>query len=81
MAVNWARGLWGLARALVGADQVEPEVRERRLDVCTECPELVLGAPLVTTESLVRRARCGACGCYVVPKAGLASESCPQGRW
>ena len=41
---------------------------EARLTVCNTCPHRVEG-------------RCSLCGCFIVPKAKLLSEKCPDGRW
>ena len=62
-----------LVRAVVrhaanGFAWVPADVLGQRLAVCASC-EFHDGG------------RCGKCGCFVVPKAKMASESCPAGKW
>jgi len=43
-------------------------VVEKRLSLCSDCPEKKGG-------------RCQVCGCFVRLKAGLVSASCPLKKW
>lgn len=51
---------------------VHPQVKEARLQVCRQCPQLYiwLGLP-----------RCRICSCFMNVKAKLAPFSCPLGYW
>lgn len=59
-----------VAAALANGEQVavSADVRTRRKLVCAFCPANVGG-------------RCRDCGCFVVAKAMLATETCPRGKW
>lgn len=48
----------------------EPEVAQKRLDVCLECPSLTK----VTKQ-------CKECGCFVVAKTKFKTQKCPIGKW
>lgn len=72
---RWARS---------GFVRTDPQVYQRRLAACLRCDQLaepprsVLAA--IAAPGAGDRAEgkvCGACGCFVTRKAGLASESCP----
>jgi len=43
----------------------------------------VLDQRIMTCKSchLMIDNRCNSCGCYIVAKAGFASEKCPEGKW
>lgn len=41
---------------------------ENRIATCKQCSQLKLN-------------RCQSCGCYIVAKAGMDSEKCPEGKW
>ncbi len=51
-------------------EYVTEEEKNKRLDICKACPELV---KLTTT--------CKQCGCFMAAKAKLAEASCPLGKW
>lgn len=64
------------ARALITGSKltVSKEERNARINTCLKCehyspPTKFLGP------------RCSACGCFVKPKAALATEFCPHGKW
>jgi hypothetical protein len=67
-----AANLAGAAARFVasGLKTVTPEERERRLQICRDCPHF-------------RGGKCSLCGCIARWKARLASESCPDTppRW
>lgn len=48
---------------------VAPEVKGRRLKICSTCPQK-------TTLN-----RCRACGCFLGLKTSLKTEKCPIGKW
>ena len=55
--------------AHTGQVKAEEEIIHQRTRTCKACNFLLGGK------------RCKLCGCYVVPKAGLKAEKCPDGRW
>lgn len=72
---RWARS--GFVRS-------EPEVYERRLLACLGCDQLSSPPPGLLSRIAAPGPQdraggrvCGACGCPVTRKAGLATESCP----
>ncbi|MCF6474062.1 hypothetical protein FAF44_37615 [Nonomuraea sp. MG754425] len=74
--VNWAR---------TGFTHVDEETYQRRVTACERCPEL-RDAPqsparralyTIATLGLDDKSICGKCGCSVVRKARLTSETCP----
>lgn len=46
---------------------------QRRMDACFACPRV--------DRSLPQHPRCSACGCFLVLKASISTEQCPDGRW
>lgn len=44
------------------------EVREKRLEICNECPELLAGI-------------CKKCGCVMSAKTALENAYCPLRKW
>lgn len=50
-----------------GLKPVPPDVFERRLDICADCPDKF-------------HDKCGACGCPLAEKASWASEECGRGK-
>ena len=48
-----------------------PEIREKRVAICMDCPFLKKGIVF----------RCTACGCPIRSKTALASSECPKGKW
>lgn len=81
-----AHGAAGLVKSMVGADPAPPEVVASRLAVCAACEH---SHP---ADKPVEKRRCGklvdvlkpgspTCGCNVVRKTKLRSESCPLGKW
>ncbi|MGW2154513.1 hypothetical protein [Nonomuraea sp. NPDC001699] len=74
--VRWAR---------TGFTHVDDETLQRRMAACERCPEL-RNAPqspgrralyTIATLGLDDKSLCGKCGCAVVRKARLTSETCP----
>lgn len=68
------RGAVGLGKAAValttGRGRVGGDVFAERTAACRAC------------DSWVERTNsCGECGCFIGPKALVASESCPRGVW
>ncbi|MFC3808861.1 DUF6171 family protein [Terrabacter sp. MAHUQ-38] len=49
-------------------DLASEEVRDRRLDLCRRCPDLLAHT-------------CRRCGCYVEFRASLQDKKCPRGSW
>ena len=74
-----------LARwAKSGFVRADPQAYERRLAACLRCDQLAEPPRSVLAKIAAPGAGdradgkvCGACGCFVTRKAGLASESCP----
>lgn len=48
----------------------EPEVAQRRMEICIECPSLVQ-----LTKS------CKECGCFMTAKTKLKNVECPLKKW
>ncbi|ORF28254.1 hypothetical protein BHC45_06270 [Snodgrassella alvi] len=53
-----------------------------RLEICGNCTDLKrfhsivpLGTPATKGD------RCGKCNCYVIAKAALTNQKCPNGKW
>jgi hypothetical protein len=46
------------------------ELAEKRMDICTACPELIK----ITKQ-------CKKCGCVMTAKTKLKSAKCPIGNW
>jgi len=51
-----------------GLSEVPAAVLDSRLEICTLCDQ--------RTDD-----RCGACGCFLAAKAGMATSECPLGKW
>lgn len=51
-----------------------PEVTARRRAICAGCE-------FKKTIPVVNREVCGACGCLILSKTGLANAKCPKGKW
>ncbi len=67
--MHWiAKGVIGLAKATLGIDRADATTIARRNTLCSECPKLI------RTAGVLRR--CGVCGCIIVAKIRLASQSC-----
>lgn len=63
-----------LRRVLYGKPTGVPtETYQRRLDVCHGCPRI--------DRTLAHHPRCSVCNCFLVLKASISTESCPEGRW
>lgn len=52
-----------------GMQKVTEEEKQRRLNICQECPHIV------------NNSRCGKCGCVLNVKAGWSTSTCPIGKW
>lgn len=50
-------------------EYAEEEVASKRLDICKECPEIML------TQ------QCSQCGCFMPAKVKLLHATCPKGFW
>lgn len=66
MALTATRAMAGFAGS--GFKTTPPDVRQRRLQVCSTC-EHHTGV------------RCKICGCFTAAKSRLLQESCPIGKW
>lgn len=51
-------------------EKVPSEVKQKRLEICKSCPELIK----LTTQ-------CKKCGCFMDAKTTLPHASCPLGKW
>jgi hypothetical protein len=51
-------------------DQVPEEVKEKRFDICKECPFFIK-----------MTGTCKKCGCFMDAKTKLSEASCPVGKW
>lgn len=51
-------------------EHVSEEERNRRFEICKQCPELI---------TLTRQ--CKKCGCFMSAKTSLAAAECPIGKW
>lgn len=73
----------GLQAAGVPVDQAPPGVAARRLDVCRGCDQATRNEARVDRPSkgLTTFSRCKVCDCFLKPKAAIASEACPLGKW
>jgi hypothetical protein len=52
-----------------GQIKADEKIIEKRLSTCETCPYKMHGN------------RCKLCGCFIILKSGIISESCPDGRW
>jgi len=65
--------IWNLTKAITkyiasGGKNVSKEEYEKRLKECDTCP--------------VRKGNtCGACGCFLIAKAKMKTENCPNNFW
>ncbi|WP_084962899.1 hypothetical protein [Thermoactinospora rubra] len=84
-AVLLARAGKAVARwAASGFAQAPDEVFRQRRQACLTCEHLgppPPGLPSWMTRFGDERTHCGLCGCSVVQKARMATETCPDGRW
>tara|TARA_Y100000310_G_scaffold295800_1_gene327493 strand:- start:265 stop:606 length:342 start_codon:yes stop_codon:yes gene_type:complete len=62
------KGAKGIAKSTLGIDIAGKDTIKIRRQICEDCDKR-------------KDKRCGACGCYIVHKTRLASESCPNGYW
>jgi hypothetical protein len=46
------------------------EISEKRMSVCSSCPELIKST-----------SQCKKCGCFMAAKTKLANAKCPLGHW
>ena len=76
-AKNLGGALGRVLKALASGDQllIPKAAQSGRLAICSTCPK---SAP---ADLPVDHRRCEHCGCYLAPKTGLATESCPEGHW
>lgn len=65
-AANFAKAV--AAHVKEGAQDAEPEEMDRRLAVCSTCPQR-------------NDKRCSVCGCFIAPKAKWQEAVCPLGYW
>lgn len=68
---KYINGAIGLTKSFLNIGIAPVEVRQERLRICLSCEYYV--------EK--RYKKCGVCGCYLIPKIKLKSESCPKGKW
>jgi hypothetical protein len=68
MAENRPARPWDLFNKKIG--RVEGETAQKRLDICTSCPELIKATH-----------QCKQCGCIMNLKVKLPNASCPLGKW
>lgn len=50
----------------------------KRLDICKDCPSLIVKRNRLTNSDTFK---CGMCGCLLSAKTKLKSEKCPKGHW
>lgn len=75
-------GAVGLAKNVLGIEQVSDDVWAARLNACRSCAHLQrFQAALPPSADLGLLDRCQLCGCPVKEKAKLAGEECPAGLW
>lgn len=55
-----------------GMKNVTPEEKERRLNICEQCPHLRKNGTTI---------KCGQCGCNLHYKAAMSTSTCPLGHW
>jgi hypothetical protein len=63
-----ANGLSRAAKDIVTGQKATLEEREKRLWICSSCPER-------------QQNRCGLCGCFLRGKSMLKNSQCPIGKW
>jgi len=80
-----SHGLIGLGKAALGIDAAPDDVAAARKSMCDKCPEqtsCIKDSKLKCCGKMTN-AVTGAktCGCVLVSKQKIASESCPLGEW
>ncbi len=55
-----------------GALMVSAEIKTQRLEICKSCEWY---------DDNNEKSKCKKCGCFVIPKASFALDSCPEGKW
>ena len=86
-AVNLVRTGARVATALVADPKVDQELKGRRMRLCERCELFRLslfnvpfcGAPYDGDDE--RDTQKEGCGCCLIAKVWLKSESCPRGAW
>lgn len=70
MSLNFALSVFNAINHAVKTKKVlaAKNIVEDRIKTCKGCEQLKLN-------------RCQACGCYIVVKAGMDAEKCPEGKW
>lgn len=70
MALNFSLSVFNAINHAVKSKKIlaPKNIVEKRIATCKGCEQLKLN-------------RCQACGCYIVVKAGMDAEKCPEGKW
>jgi len=67
---KYIRGIKGISKAVLNIGTVDKEAQLERIKICKKCKYL--------SED---KKKCKVCGCFIVYKTKLESESCPKGKW
>jgi len=70
------KGAAGLAKYALGIGLAAGPLAEVRRRLCRNCERAV---PCRTQPG--KMCRCAVCGCWLMPKTGLAAETCPLEKW
>jgi len=68
VSIDTAKDLAKAMRDIAKRDNVSESERNRRLEICSECPHFT-------------GSRCELCGCFMSFKTRLRSSTCPINRW
>lgn len=68
------RGVHGLTKVALGIDKADPELAEKRIEICNRCDRLI-------KSDDPKKHRCGVCKCWVSKKSKLSKEKCPLNKW
>ena len=70
MALNFSLSVFNAINHAVKTKKVlaAKNIVEDRIKTCKGCEHMKIN-------------RCNACGCYIVAKAGMDAEKCPEGKW
>jgi hypothetical protein len=75
--MNVVKGAIGLAKCGLGVNRTNETTRLARIETCRVCPHVYNPSGKLTTFSVCG----GGCGCLIVCKTAIASETCPLNRW
>jgi hypothetical protein len=68
------KGSVGLTKVALGIDKADPELSEKRIEICNRCDRLI-------KSDDPKKHRCGVCKCWVSKKSKLSKEKCPLNKW